>query len=395
MRRGFHIKAASAAGGHPRITGEAYMGGKISQFWWDHPLVIDLAGMKLAKQVPLLSAHRNAPEHRLGLLKPFKVDGVLQIEGAITSSTDEAKNIVDQGDAGDDWQLSVGAAIKLEELVDVGVTRKVNGQEHGGPFYHIRKSVLQEVSVVPLGADSDTRGKIHAMALTGGSAMNFKAWLEARGIDIAALGEDEIKMYRVEFDTEIKAAQSALTTGESERSRTVIPATADPGVIAAAAVRVQRGRGAGIRTACGGEFREIEAEAIASEATVDQVRAKVLTAIRSARPTGINNAIRPSAVTGDVLEAAIALSARIASPDKHFAAPVLEAAAKRFRGGIGLQEMLIEAARANGYQGSGMRDHRAVLEHAFSRQVQAAFSTLDVGGMLSNTSNTSLVNCIM
>ena len=45
-----------------------------------------------------------------------------------------------------DWQLSIGADVKECELVKG--SREVNGQEVEGPFYHIKKSTLREVSVV-------------------------------------------------------------------------------------------------------------------------------------------------------------------------------------------------------------------------------------------------------
>ncbi len=52
----------------------------------------------------------------------------------------------------------------------------------------------------------------------------------------------------------------------------------------------------------------------------------------------------------------------------------VEAADKRFRGGIGLQELLLEAAWANGYDGRNFRDSRAVLRFAFGQNLQAGFS---------------------
>src|SRR5690606_3523268 len=66
-------------------------------------------------------------------------------------------------------------------------------------------------------------------------------------------------------------------------------------------------------------------------------------------------------------------------------------AAKRFRGGIGLQELLLEAAWANGYTGRNFRDSRAVLKFAFKPDISAAFSTIDIGGILSNVANKFLL----
>jgi phage major head subunit gpT-like protein len=64
---------------------------------------------------------------------------------------------------------------------------------------------------------------------------------------------------------------------------------------------------------------------------------------------------------------------------------------RRFRGGIGLQELLLEAAWANGYTGRNFRDSRAVLRYAFKPEITAGFSTIDIGGILSNVANKFLL----
>src|SRR5690606_17347230 len=69
----------------------------------------------------------------------------------------------------------------------------------------------------------------------------------------------------------------------------------------------------------------------------------------------------------------------------------LDLAASRFRGGISLQELLLEAAWLNGYTGRNFRDSRAVLRCAFGRSVEAAFSTIDIAGLLSNVANKFLL----
>ena len=68
-----------------------------------------------------------------------------------------------------------------------------------------------------------------------------------------------------------------------------------------------------------------------------------------------------------------------------------DVAAKRFNGGLGLQELLFEAAIANGYTGRTFRDSRRVLEAAFGRGIEAGMTTIDVGGILSNVANKFLL----
>jgi hypothetical protein len=97
-------------------------------------------------------------------------------------------------------------------------------------------------------------------------------------------------------------------------------------------------------------------------------------------------------VSGAVLEAACLLTAKLDGVERLYPEQTLEQASRRFRGGIGLQELLLEAAWANGYTGRNFRDHRTVLRYAFGRGIEAAFSTVDIGGILSNVANKFLLD---
>ena len=90
-----------------------------------------------------------------------------------------------------------------------------------------------------------------------------------------------------------------------------------------------------------------------------------------------------------LLEAACLLTAKLSGVEKLYDEQTLEAAERRFRGGIGLQELLLEAAWANGYSGRNFRDSRAVLRSAFANQIVAGFSSVDIGGDPVELSRTS------
>src|SRR5690606_37595196 len=80
-----------------------------------------------------------------------------------------------------------------------------------------------------------------------------------------------------------------------------------------------------------------------------------------------------------------------ADVEANYDGQTLDIAARKFRGGIGLQELLLEAAWANGYTGRNFRDSRAILRHAFGRGIEASFSSIDIGGILSNVANKFLL----
>lgn len=117
-----------------------------------------------------------------------------------------------------------------------------------------------------------------------------------------------------------------------------------------------------------------------------------LMAIRASRPRTPAVHVRSAElVTRQILEAACLLTARAAQVEKLFDEATLEAASRRFRGGIGLQELLLEAAWANGYTGRSFRDSREVLRFAFRPELEAAFSTIDLSDLLANVANKFLL----
>ncbi|MCA9633759.1 MAG: hypothetical protein KC766_39175 [Myxococcales bacterium] len=113
--------------------------------------------------------------------------------------------------------------------------------------------------------------------------------------------------------------------------------------------------------------------------------------LRITRPVAPSVHVPDNQMTSSVLEAACMMTAGLSRLEDFTEPRALDAASRRFKGGIGLQELMLEAAWANGYTGRTFRDPRAVFDHAFSRSVQASFSTIDLGGILSNVANKFLL----
>jgi len=411
---GLPAAAVTAQAGRIRVMGVAYSGGKMRLPGWRHPVVVDLAGVEVPDTVPLLTNHENRTGARVGMVKA-RVDGdTLVVEGEILSSSGQARGIVEQARAGAEWQLSIGAEVLEWDLVRL--RRSVNGREHEGPFYHVKKSVLREVSVVAVGADASTRMKLAArFNLYGGNVMDFEKWLEEHGIDAAALDEEKTAALKAAFeagkeppdfeqdDKDLPDRQAGKRPAANPQAAVRAAASQDAAVQAAAsvreeaatAVRAERERVAAIQEVCAGELPRIERDAIRLGWTVEETSQKVLKAMRESRPQAdVNIAVGGGNRSCDALtlEAACVLTAKLAEPEKHYHEEVLEQAERRFRGGIGLQELFLEAAWANGYPERSFRDSREALRYAFGRQVQAAgFSTVDIGGILSNVANKFLL----
>lgn len=341
------VSAESATPVLKRFAMSAYTGGAMSLRGWRHPTVIDLAGLAWsAKPRPILKDHN--PSLIVGHTESVSVvDGVLRVAGVVSGAGSVAREIVEAGFNGFPWQASVGAYATETEQVPKGRSAVANGRSFEGPVSIVRRSVLGEVSFVALGADDATEARIAA---------------EAAG------NAEEHTMSEVENVAQA-AAPAAETTSIAARMR--------------AEAAAESARIAAIRKACGTQHASIEAKAIGEG--WDETRTE-LEVLRASRPVGGAPAahVRSSDATPDVVEAALCKAGRLNGLEEHFDEKTLDAADRRFGRGIGLQEVLLEAAWANGHTGRSIKgDTRGVL--------QAAFSNLTLPGIFSNVANKFLL----
>ena len=340
-----------------RFTMTAYTGGAMRAAGWDAPVVVDLAGMAIPSQRRPIRLQHSAREG-VGHTETVEVrDGGLFAEGVISRATAAAQDVVESARNGFPWQASIGTSVEKFEFVKTGQSVTVNGQNIDGPCYVVRKSALGEISFVDLGADAKTSV---AVAATAAPAV-------AAGDPPAPGGP-------------------AADPG----SPPALPAT--PGASAVtelrASVAEETERIAAVRTLCAGNA-DIEAKAIREGWGLERTELEVLRASRPQAPAV--HTPRDQQTTNRLLQCAVDLSCSLSGAEQRHEAPVLEAAQRRWRGGIGLFELMIEAAHANGYQGTGVRDHLGVMRYAFRPDLCGGFSTVDIGGILSNTANKMLL----
>ncbi len=338
------LEAASEGGAAlPRFRMVAYTGTPMRVAGWRHPVVIDLAGLAIPAQArPIRFGHD--PLAGVGHTDAVRVeDGQLVATGLVSRDTPAAREVVTSARNGFPWQASVGAGVEEFEFVKESQQVLVNGRTFTGPLNVVRKATLGEISFVDLGADGRTSASV-AATNTDGTAT-------------AADDCDEGDTFTVE-------AVRAQALAETNRITAV-------------------------RRICAGRFPEIEGQAIRDGWDATRTELEVL---RSTRPRSPGIGSGDGGVSGAVLEAACLLTAKLDGVERMYPEPTLDLAARRFRGGIGLQELLLEAAWANGYTGRNFRDHRTVLRYAFGRGIEAAFSTVDIGGILSNVANKFLLD---
>lgn len=403
------MAAAASQEGEPKKIRKfkmaAYNGGAMNFIWADVPVVVDLAGLKIsAKARPVLKDHD--PALVVGHSEKITVNAgkTLELEGVASGTGAAAQEVVANADNGFPWQASIGADIHAVEEIHEGEDVVVNHQKFTGPLLVVRASRLGEVSFVSLGADDSTEVRMTAAHSKTTNheehSMDFDAWLKAKGFDPATLSDAQKAVLDAAYKAELEAAEgdeeeedeSDEESEESEEEeKPKMKASATPGDLKAARAlqAAESRRVAGIRKVCAGKHEELEAKAIEEGWSTEKTELHVLRAARSTPPAIHGSRQQP--ITSQVLEAAVLQATRASEVTlRPYGDRVLQAAHSAFRGRIGLQELLLEAAYANGYAGRSFRgDHREVLRAAFG------FSTIDISGILSNIANKFLLEGFM
>jgi phage head maturation protease len=369
----FLIIEAAADNGNSKVVGLAYSGGKMKLPGWKYPVVVDLAGMQIPEQVPLLANHENKVASRVGMVAAKVVNNTLEIEGDIVAKGEQADDIVAQAKAGADWQLSIGADVSESELVKG--KRTVNGQEHSGPFYHVKAAVLREVSVVAVGADADTKLKVTASFDLGKEPED-----QAENTPEKQSKEKEEKSVK---DVPKKAPEDK----EKEKNKEPQKTASSGADIALQAIREERERVGKIQAICAGEYADIERQAISAGWTPEETSEKVLKALRENRPAADVNIIVKRKPAGDRLrknlEAAMCLRVGVHAEDlvASYGEEVVEAGSNDMD--MPVKQLLIECLRMDGIE----------PPRSFGNEtIHAAFSTVSLPGILSNVANKKLLD---
>jgi phage major head subunit gpT-like protein len=324
----------------PRFSMVGYSGGVIRQAWSREPIVIDLAGMSVPSVIPIVFGHDYSLESVLGQ-GTGTVASQLVIEGAILAQCEAATQVVQLGDRGYQWQASVGADVDEDYLVADGDTAQINGQTFTGPLRVVKRSTLRECSFVTLGADAATAVTITAKA--GESPMS-----------------DETK------------AADAMPTGPVQSEEHGGPMPTGPSDVASAAPKF--------------DIVAIRAEVVAD--VTREVKATLLKDLRDVRGGPAIHASKPALDEDQVTIAAMQVVGGLGKQveARYGDSPMVEAAHMRSRS-IGLQDVLITAARRGGYDGV----HKVTAGN-IGVILRAAFATHNISSILAATYNKYLLN---
>lgn len=378
------IQMADGKGGKsvPRFSIAAYSGAAIRQWWSDAPVVVDLAGMILpAKHSRLVILRDHDMSRPIGNATAIRKTATsLELDGEATVPGDDTEQFVESSKNGFPWRASIGCGSLKVAYIGEGVQLSANGRTFSGPLTHVVSCELRETSVVTMGADDET----DSVAASEDEKENIMKRIRASA-DAGKPAPDE----KTDVKTDVKAGEQPPTPPaktDTEVKATAVDFTAERALRAAEETRV------GAIRAIAGITPEICAQAIKEGWTQDRAELQVL---RASRPTAPNVHI-PGQVqmTDGLLTAALCRSVGVAAfGDKptDAQAQVLEASDRQFRSGIGLQQLIVVAAQANGYSGSPFLRSASDIREA----LRAAFSTNTMASVLSNAANKMLLQAFM
>lgn len=354
-----------------RFSMVAYTGVKMKLFGG---LVVDLEGLELpaANALPILRDHDMTQIVGHGTARIE--GGQVLIDGVVSGASDAAREVSESSRNGFPWQSSIGAEILRVEDVEAGGSVNVNGMDFEGPLLVVRGSRLFETSFVPAGADANTSARVAAkrVAHHKGLEMNFEKWLIAKGFGDVT-DEAQLETLRAAFDSENKPAEKPEPESVTAAAPVVDPMDA---------VKAERERVAAIQAACAGEHPEIEREAIAAGSTVEETNAKIIAAIRAARPQIMTRGEETRQDSRNGLAASLAIRAGFDEDDiaAGWGEKAVEAARKAR--GVSLREFCRAGLQLENIEAGHLSD---------GETLSAAASTVSIPGILSDVMNKAML----
>jgi hypothetical protein len=258
----------------------------------------------------------------------------------------------------------------------------------------------------------------------------FNAWLVTKGFDPNTLTADQKALLQASWRAETNPAATNPTPG-NERPAAPPPALAtQPAVSASVPVAdggfeaelraierenerieyIKTRSLAALRNAVGDKDKCAAIRTLCDSAILDKKTDKrdfdlgLMRLDRGSGPLVFTPAAGPE-LTNDILEAAVCRAGGLKTLEKEYDDRTLSAVDKRFRGGMGLQELVGMCAKQNGWRGTSVRrDLSGALKAAFRGDAAADLyggavalgpSTLSVSGILSNTANKFLREAFM
>lgn len=393
-----------------RFSMLAYTGGPMTVDRYGPPVVIELSGLTAKAPIPILANHDITQV--VGHADEVDVaEASLKLSGLISGAGPAATEVQASAAKGFPWKASVGARPDKLEFVGEGVKTIVNGKTFTGPLYVARKSTLGEVSFVAVAADGRTSAKVAASAaiFTKENDMNFEQWIEAMGLVVTELRDDQVAKLRAKYDAEVKAAATKPAI-EGKVAQVEAPKFDLSGIslcyekhmasVQAKASgysgKVAADKLAEIQASASTKAAELKLQALNEQwppvrLEVELIKAHAATEVellKAEMPRGPAVHSSKRDLGGEVIQAAFAKTCGLQNAERYYKPEVLEAAdAHR---GLGIQELLLMHAIQAGYSGRMKISTENVRE-----VIRAAFSIHSLTTLLTSTGNKILLDGFM
>jgi len=380
----------------PTYSMVGYTGVPMNVEGFYHPVIVDLDGAQPENPVNAYLNHDSS--QIIGQGEARIHDGQIVANGTVMAADANSQNFLSLSKNGFKWQASIGANINRREFLDAGKKAVVNGREVTGPLIIARESAIYEISFVPRGADSSTSAAIAASHPEGkGTTVDpkFTAWLEENDIDASGLSPKAISKLEATWKAETgNTKKSAKRLGdviaEAEAEDLRQERIAD---LTASFIAEHPYRDADFIA----NIRQLSESAVEAKWTPEEYELRLL---RAGRPQ--SSVFRPSfrsesKLTNKVLQAAIFAHGMLPNYEKLFDDQTLQAAHDLYKGRIGLKQLIMVCAEANGHRGNHstgvtLEAHRAAFGFSGPNQINAGgFSGINISNILSTTANKFLL----
>lgn len=258
---------------------------RVQVFDWERWEPIDeillMSGCKMpdSRQIPLLDSHqRHSTASVIGSCRNLQATPTQLVGRAYFADDPGAESAWGKTRDGHITDFSVGYSVDAATWVPEGQSAVIDGRSFVGPLRVVTAWTVKELSVCPIGADETAKARAEAdnhqargipVPQSKENAMDkqLRAFLESRGLSKEANDERAWEFLRT-LDAPSQAAAVAPDVNEAVRT----------------AIVAERERHAEI-TAMGVRFdcADVAAQLVASGATVDAARAKVLEQIEATR----------------------------------------------------------------------------------------------------------------
>ena len=396
-----------------KFSVRAYNGGKLRVNQYDLPVVIDISGMQEARSI-VANLHHDKKAIVGHVTKVERGQSTVDLSGTVSGAGPAKTEFLEASGNGFPWQASIEYLPDTVQEIAAGKSETVNGKPVLGPAYVARSGRLYGVAFLPRGADENTTVIVASPkeeVSPKGNAMppELKEWIEAGGFEVDKLNEKQIASLKAQWEATKQKPEIEAEYFDASSISEMINDARDEIEASAAEVEeniLDKKKFNEIKAAAKKSVSALKSKAIREKWSEDKLRAECteiranaqLALLKVEAPTGMAIHMSQRDESPEVIEAAFAM--RMNRNTDSYKPEVLQKAHENFRGGIGIQQVLLMAAAQNGYrvmpgERIGTHNLRTILAHAMPTTMINAtgFSTMgvSVSNMLSNVATKELV----